>query len=277
MSSTDSIRWVAGCDYLRLTFTSAAAEELALPWYQATVGEWSRRSGFVATDTRPWAWRGYVGSQAGAAAWGLREDGAILQMSGQAAAWGALRDLPYTGVPRLDVQCTVWGQAQPEGVPRAAAAASERARKGAIGRPWRIRFEDGHGAGDTAYLGSRASAWFIRIYDKGAESGEAQYAGSVRYEVEMHDEHATKVYGSRAREGMVGSTAASIVRGYLVQRGVEETMPVSVGYTEPARLPREETPTERTLNWLGEGVAPTIARLLGAGLTRQALCGILGL
>lgn len=277
MSVPDEIRWVAGLDYLRLTYTRADADAVALPHYQAAVAGWSRQAGYVATDTAPWAWRGYVGAAAGSAAWGIREDGAILQMSGQAAAWGALLDLPYTGVPRLDVQCTVWGQAQPGGIPRTAAVASDRARQGVAHRPWDVRLQDGFGGGDTCYIGSRSSAWFVRIYDKEKESGEAQYAGAVRYEVETHDEHAAAVYRAHTHRPLVGASAAAAVRGYLAHRGVAALLPVSVGYTAPARLPRETTPTERTLGWLGEGVAPTVARLIGAGLTRDQLCGILGL
>ena len=277
MDDPSSVRWVAGVDYLRLTYTAPGAADAAMGAYQGAVAGWSRQAGYLASDTRPWAWRGYVGASAGQAAWGIREDGAILQMSGQAAAWGALCDLPYTGVPRVDVQCTVWGLSSPETVPRTAAALAARAREGATGRPWSVRLEDGHGDGDTCYVGSRQSAWFLRIYDKGAESGEAQYEGAVRFEVEAHDECAAALYGSRQKGPLVGATAAGVVAGYLAHRGLRQMLPVSVGYTAPARVPREVTPTERTLNWLGEGVAPTIARLLGAGLTRAQIGGILGL
>jgi hypothetical protein len=273
----EGLRYVAGVDYIRVTYSGGNLPSTVLGYYQHTAWVAGTNGGADTAKTEPWAWQGYTGAKAGAAAWGVREDGIILQVSGAAAARVSLHELPHTGVPRLDIQLTLWGAPSPSSIPRAIAERSAAAREGANGRPWKVRLVDGYGAGDTAYLGSRESLWFVRVYDKERESGQKQYEGAVRYEVEMHDEHAEACLQSLAQAEDVQEAAARFVVWHLDKRGASLPSGVSLEGIPVGRVPREPTPTERTLQWLSEGVQPSLRRLEATGIAPGALRAVLGL
>lgn len=277
MRGEHCVSYRAGVDYLRITFTQPGYEDTALPHYISAASFIARELYGGEAATTAWQWKGYKGAATGSVSWGAREDGCILQVSGAAASRAAMLQLPYTGVPRLDIQITTWGEASPGTIPRGVAVASDRARKCVAGRPWAVRLQDTYGDGDTAYLGSRSSAWFVRVYDKHKESKQEQYAGAVRYEAELHNETAEAVYGAIAGRELQDEEAARIVAGYLLLRGIDLGAVLQTAVIAADRTPREPTSTERTLQWLSEAVAPSVARLIGQGVAPGALRALLGL
>ena len=277
MEGKREVSYHAAIDYLRITYTRSDASDIALTHYQGAVRLVSDTYGYQEESPKAWSWQGYKGAQQGAACWGLREDGCIFQVSGEAASYAALLDLPYTGVPRLDIQVTTWGQVAPYAQPELVALASEKARAVCSHRPWSIQLVRGFGGGDTCYLGSRSSAWFVRVYDKERESGEAQYETAVRYEVEAHDEEAMALWDKVGGRDLPKEVLAGLVGGYLGKRGYDLSGLLQVATGTPPWVPRAKTSTARTLQWLGEGVAPTCARLNRAGVSQEALRGLLGL
>ena len=270
-------RWTAGFDYLRLTYTADAGEvDDVYARYIRAAQEVAYNYSEEAPTPKAWSFQGYEGTHWGEASAGRREDGCILQVSGSWASAVRLLELPHTGVPRLDIQATVWGYPQPALVPGEAAAASVIAREGANGRPWRVAHICGFGNGDTCYIGSRQSDVFARIYDKGAqdESNE-DYAGAVRYEVELKGRTASAAFAALARAGGDEVACADWVQSYLLARGLSLPEWVSVETVRRRAVEKAASSTDETLAWLANGVRPTVRRLLDAGLTYELLHRIL--
>jgi len=244
--------------------------------YCAAAQEVAREYSEAPPAPAPWGIQGYKGTCWGKASAGLRDDGAILQVSGSWASAARLLELPYTGVPRLDIQATVWGCPQPAMVPGDVAAASVAARAGRKGKPWKVVHLNGHGAGDTAYLGSRNSEMFVRVYDKGAESeGEAGYEGSVRYEAELSGGTAQEAFTALARVGADENACADRVQSYLLARGVSLPVWVSRETLQRRIVAKEASNADATLAWLASAVRPSIRRLIDEGLTYELLHRIL--
>lgn len=264
------MEWAAGVDYARLTHTGPERAAWAYEVYRQVVQE----LGWFYTGEAPlaaWGLQGYKGEISGKAASGLREDGAILQVTSHWADTDDLLGLPFTGVPRLDIQVTTWGQAQPARIPRIVADTSFEASKRVANRPWEVACYDKYGKGDTAYLGSRQSEWFVRVYDKAQESGEEVYEGAIRYEVQITGATARREWAAMQREGKSPARLASLVQGYLGARGVSLPDGVSLESSPRQLVRKEPSTTEQSLRWLGEQVAPTIARLLRKGVSYEDL------
>lgn len=270
--------WEAGIDYLRLTHTGDVGRVGAMHAYEGAVRHAAAACAEGAIRAEDWSWQGYRGTQQGKAAWGAREDGCLLQVSGWWASVPALLAMPYTGVPRLDVALTVWGEASPADIPRAAAAASARARAGRPGKPWRVRLEDGHGDGDTCYVGSRESELYIRVYDKEKESPDDEtYVGATRYEVELKGSLASAYYAQVVRARGDARICARIVLGLLADRGIPLPQSVSLESEPRVVVRKEASSAQQSLAWLAGQVRPTVSRLLAAGVPwpelRDALFG----
>lgn len=264
------MEWAAGVDYVRLTHTDPARAAWAYEVYRQAVQE----LGWFYTGEAPlaaWGIQGYKGEISGKAAAGLREDGAILQVTSHWADTEDLLGLPSTGVPRLDIQVTTWGEAQPERIPRVIANTSFEASQRVSNRPWEVACYDKYGRGDTAYLGSRQSEWFVRVYDKARESGEAIYAGAIRYEVQITGATAKREWAEMQRAGKSPARIAGLVQGYLGARGISLPDGVSLEDSPRQLVRKEPSTTEQSIRWLGEQVAPTVARLLRKGVRYEDL------
>lgn len=268
--------WDAGADYLRLTYVARGEEAYRMgERYRGAVGVLAK---LAADDSPPkaWTWMGYEGTQVGTAAWGLGEQGCIFQVSGPLAHNALLLDLPRTGVPRLDLQVTTWGEPSPQDIPRHVSRETLSAREGARGRPWKIALIDGFGSGDTCYIGSRTSDCFIRVYDKGAETASEDYAGSVRYEVELKGAEAVRTYARLVQDAPEArSSAAGLVRGILASRGV--SLPDWIQIRGEARnlAVRAIPSADRSCAWLQSQVSPTVRRLMQEGVSYELLHRIL--
>jgi len=264
--------WDAGADYVRLTYGGNSEEAYKVfERYRSAVVELAYSYDPTA-QTRAWGWLGYTGVQASTAACGIGPQGAILQVSGALSHSAVLLDLPRTGVPRLDVQVTTWGEPAPAQLPGYVSRETLAAREGANGRPWKVALINGFGAGDTCYIGSRKSDNFIRVYDKGAESGESAYAGAVRYEVELKAEAAEHAYAAMVQAGTEASDcAASLLKGILAARGVTLPKWVSVPAKARHQAIRPEFSIDRSCRWIQDQVAPTVARLLREGVEYELM------
>lgn len=268
------MEWSAGVDYVRLTHTDTARAFWAYEVYRQVVQElgWYHAG---EAPLKAWGFQGYKGEISGKAASGLREDGAILQVTSHWADVDDLLALPSTGVPRLDIQVTTWGEAQPARVPRNIAIASDAASRTVNHRPWEVACYDKFGKGDTAYLGSRESEWFVRVYDKEQESREALYKGAVRYEVQLTGQTARREWAAMQAHGKSPARLAGLLQGFLGARGVSLPDGISLENSPRQLVRKEPSSTEQSLRWLGEQVAPTVARLLRQGVTYEELHEVL--
>lgn len=272
--TTTDLRWSGGVDYIRLTFTDTKLAAYAYERYAEYAAELGRAyTGRAVVE--PWGWQGYKGGKVGKASFGLRDDGAILQVSGGWASTPDFDDLPQTGIPRIDVQVTVWGIDNHSQEPARCAELTDAARKGVPSRPWKVRLENTHGDGDTLYVGSRQSDSFIRIYDKSKESKDEMYEGAVRFEVQFSNEAARIAYKSLSRASFSPHRCAQIVAGSMANRGLG--LPEWVSVEEPVlcQVRKEASDLDTKLLWLRTQVAPTVETLLASGVTYDAVFGAL--
>lgn len=271
--------WGAWIDYLRLTLPASEVDQVVRERYHQAVMAAGRASGSAATRLRPWAVLGYYGVQIGAAAWGESAQGVMVQASGAAASnlFGA--NLPCAGVPRLDLQVTVWYSDYDGDIAARAAVEAERARDARARRACRMRYIDGYGAGDTLYVGRRGkNARFLRLYDKWRETGESdEYLHAWRWEVELTDEHARVAYRELQSVGEADVTVASMVVSEFARRGITVPVP-SAGLVLPIpRRIRRARDTDRRMAWLRSQVAPSLEKLLADGVERVDIMSALGL
>lgn len=214
---------------------------------------------------RPGTFRGFDGFWCGGAFTGTREADEYIHVPGSWAArlWPQIHrdDAHYS---RLDLQATVRFGAEDNGYGRDAyAIAVQHNLQRARAQQRRISaWEDADG-GYTLYIGSRSSNHYCRLYNKAAASTDEMYERCWRFEVELHNESATKaaqyIYGGSKSQPRA---AASTVWQYYRDRGIEP--PYTRESEENAVLPiaAPQTELERKLKWLRTQVAPTVRVLL---------------
>jgi hypothetical protein len=268
---TDGIRWSAGLDWVALTYTDARNPEAAYLPYQTAV--YAVAASYDSTARKEsWAAQGYRGEKVGAAAFGTRDDGCMLVVTGAWAVHPALLQVPYTGVPRTDTQVTIWGLSRHAERPKLVGALSRRAAARCGRKPWHVPIWDGDRKGDTAYLGSRGSDEFVRVYDKEKESGDEGYAGALRYEVQASGARSAQYYKALASAGGSPYAALGVVQGALARKGV--SLPGAIlreAAPSPVCTPPPASSLDSTLKWLVSGVAPTVARLEREGVPYELL------
>jgi hypothetical protein len=265
------LRWCGGLDWFQVTYTCPSNPEAALVAYETAV--YTVAAAYDPTARAvPFTAQGYRGEKVGKASYGVRQDGCMLQVTGSWALHPALLAVPQTGVPRTDYAVTVWGLPRASSVPRETGLASRVAARASKRKPWQVTGYDGEVKGDTAYLGARTSETFVRVYDKGAQTDEPFYEGSVRYEVQSKNRHsqANLLYYSGGDN--TAYRAASIVQRELRNKGVSLPDDLLLLAPEaPANPGKEVSSLDRTLQWLVSGVGPTVARLEAEGVPYELL------
>lgn len=267
-------------DYLTLTFLRGErVSDRQRHRIQATelraMLVWCKRSGDA---VREWAWNGYRGEGTSTFSYGEREDGLIVRASGDTAGRLAQLTVGKGRASRLDLQVTEWPDCDVDQLIHHSALASDKARKSAKHRPWKVTHLNAFGDGDTLYIGSRESETFLRMYNKGLESADNDYyTGAVRYEVEYKGARADNAF--RALEGSRdhGDYCFSRVAGEFRARGVTAAWMENYGSGRIADTPTEESEVDQTLRWLERQVKPSVVRLRELGLARSDLSATLGL
>lgn len=272
------VMWNADYDYVRLTTTGRGDVESAALLYRQALSAVLATSDEGRVALKPWLWQGYYGVSGGNVQHGTGTQGAIFQASGWAAAHARSLDLPYTGVPRVDVALTLWYEADDPGL---ALRISERSRAFAqrpSGRAWKVTYVDGGEDGATCYIGSRNSDVYIRCYDKWRESGKDEtYRYAWRLELEAKNECAQEVWAGESRTAPDRAWLAGVVAATLRRRGIY--LP-DLGQVREAQAPvarRVESDSERRLAWLRNQVAPAVDKLLADGVSSQQIAAALGL
>jgi hypothetical protein len=211
-------------------------------------------------EPREWRWNGYKGICIPECAYGVRHDGGIVRLSGALAhRWWDQIIRRAERVTRLDVEVTVGGIAPGLNLAADARAAAD-AYKPLTGRPAEWTYIVTKQRGATCYVGSRASARYCRLYDKGAEEGGPHLSGKWRYEVEVKDEVARALGPALEQSTAPALACISIVHDHFCQRGVQPAFAPAGAVPQyiPAQVP---TDVERTLEWFRKWVAPSVSRL----------------
>jgi len=266
----------AGIDYITATMPHTNPD--VLKWYNSCVKyiETIARDGNETVSTRR---QGYEGIAVGGSFAGVRDDGYMVNISGERAQAGF--DIVYRHSPhvsRLDVQCTFASSAGDPHIASAAQLAVEKANTKLSSAAQRdATLIQSLSGGATCYVCSKKSEQFARIYNKEAESEEERYKNAWRYEVQLKNKIATYAATQfRLSEYAQPNHAAVFVRQWLRKRGV--SVPWSAE-AELYALPSEtNTPSdvETRMRWLREQVRPAIRRLLKLGL-RDSILEALGL
>jgi hypothetical protein len=207
----------------------------------------------------------FVGSMAG--------QGTLVVATGSLSEYvvDELRDADHCA--RIDLQLTLWVSQDADTLISKARDYADSFRKapGRLGRPFSIRHEQTLGSGDTLYLGSRTSERFGRIYNKGAESGELEYSGSIRYEVELKNDAATRFYRRYVATTDPTACLLSEVLRDFSEWGIH--LPTNLADKYPKRIEATPDPfsAERKLEWLRNGVSGTVDKLLDEGVEFEAI------
>lgn len=217
---------------------------------------------------------GYKGAICGKCFVGEREDGLLLRStSGVSTSYYEHCYLPDMHVSRLDLHVTVWLENLTEHYGRQCRASAVSYRESHPREAKRkITTIDSVDGGYTLYLGSKSSEHFCRLYDKGAESGEAYYSDAWRFEVELHNNSATEAarYLLENRSGLEG-VVCSTVYTYYAQRGIVVPWTANQALNALRSAVSLETDDARSLRWLAAQVKPTVARLIQSGYTSSVL------
>lgn len=278
MASPAPAMWTAAYDYVRLTSRMRGDDDSTPVLYHKALLAGMARMFEGENQLKPWRWQGYSGAACPHICAGTREDGHIFQASGAAADDARGLGLPWDNVPRVDVAVTVWYETDMAATIAHHARISRRfsAGKGATG--WKVTHIDGGEDGDTTYIGSRSSDTFIRVYDKWRESQRSEdYTYAIRYELECKGDAAAQVWAAAHRTAPGREYLAGLVRAVGAARGVFlPELPEAVAVPPPA-VRTVRTDTERRLAWLRNQVAPSVAKLLTAGVSRDTILAELGL
>jgi len=252
-----------GIDYLTCTFIEKR-EKL-----QATMkAERLLRSEVSAgAFCKPWRFSGYEGFQAGGVCTGIRPDGVIVRLSGEVAQvhWRKFERLA-SNCSRIDAQVTVLAEPHCDALIRKHYSQLRQTWSKFKRWPEPKLILSPKGA-QTLYSGSRSSEVFMRIYDKGIESGEARFRNHLRYEIEFKGNRA------RARSSHLAASQRSAppIIGHC--QSMLETRGCRLGWNGNAeRLYRRHAApkdVDRCLRWLAAGVRGPIHRLIERGMLEE--------
>jgi len=215
---------------------------------------------------------GYGGLKCGQVFFGTRDDGIALQASGRTArqCWRAVAKT-FPRLTRLDLCIDIRSAQHTSDTIRFYARDSHEHRT-ANGLHHKIRFIDGHGSGDTVYVGSMKSEHFIRIYDKYKESGDEAYKDVIRYEVCLRRANATK-YGQLLCEqtpAAARETIISFVSSYCSGRGIRfpHRPDLSVNLLP---LVKEKRDVDRYKKWAPRQIPISMSKSISYGFAQQLL------
>lgn len=246
---------------------------------------------------REFRFSGYRGSMAGQAAYGWRYDSQLVRLSGACAQehWAQCATLA-SNVTRLDVQATVLPAVGP--TQRLADHHDEiLTRERRRGRQPKFKFWYGPSGPEACSLGRRKSDFFCRIYDKFLESGFAEFAGALRYELELKRRPALQTSALLDQEDFEAGRICDLVHQFASDHGcrlpeffcdrrgsswVAPLREIRDSLKASADHSRTPAPSEtgilidssfqrRRAQWLANCVRPSVQRLVELGHAEDVL------
>lgn len=263
-----------GLDWLACTFPAETTEDAGF-WRSATLfaEELADRGETVRDGTL----LGYRGMYVGKLFFGQREDGTFIRATGPLAMECFERMyVESMHVSRMDLQVTAWFSPNDEKVGKMSQRLATLYNESlSAARRRKITSYENNEGGYTLYIGSRTSDHYCRLYNKFAESKEEIYRGAWRYEVELHNQSATRcaVALNLQYEHMKSSILAT-VREYYQERGVYLTWAHAAEGPLSWAVDRGMSDDETSLRWLSTQVRPTVARLIKKGYTADVLAAL---
>lgn len=260
----------AGIDWITCT-AAEGSDSVALSCALEIIADLLVAEGY---KRRPWAQWGFTGESVRHCSFGHRSEATVGVLSGNVAN-SFFDDVcrRATKVSRVDIAVTVKTEPPLEGVARRAyeqlIAAGPGKRNGATASV--IESSDGS---STSYLGRRISDKWLRVYDKWRESGDDEYRGCWRYELEVKNAPAMDLCRYLLASTDRASDVAATVYRHCTARGLK---PIYTPDAEGLLLlaPRAPTELEQRVNWLAKSVSKA-AQEVSSALGPTALLRILG-
>lgn len=221
-------------------------------------------------DIRPFTWMGYHGLSCGSVSVGDRDDGTILRLAGDvAAAHWRTAAMAYDNCTRIDLAVTARPYPRVHDLAEREWERAYSAIAAGVSHGLCSLWRDNKG-GQTCYVGSRSSDRFARLYNKESESGETEYEGCWRWEIEYKGGVAPKLIQQLLGSDDPMRLARGTVHQHWKARGAEPPWSAE-GPAAATSLKRALDDNAVRLRWLRSQVAPSVARLWDAGLRKEAL------
>lgn len=254
-----------GVDWLTCTQYRA----LGLKMLQAEIERVIYKEKREGNDETTWKGQGYYGRKSGGAVYGVRDDTYLAILSSDCARenWRSVAQWA-TNCSRLDLQVTFELKQRDTSLFDRLEThfCSLPPRRG---RPLGVcRVRDNRG-GNTLYIGSRSSDWYMRIYDKGVESGLCEGGWLVRVEIERKRTLAKRVLAQLMESADAEATIFDLVCSDLEKQSVQ----VSFLYNSLLEVARVDSisDSQRRLAYLTSSVRPIIEKLINAGFGDRAM------
>jgi len=124
--------------------------------------------------------------------------------------------------------------------------------------------------GRTTYLGSRQSALYFRAYDKGAQSGDQNYDGCVRLELEVKNGLCRSVIESLLSYDCIPAGVVGILTLFIQKRG-GAPLTVNTRHTSLYEVSQRLPDSLQSLTWLNKQVRPSVIKLIEMNLIEETL------
>jgi len=251
----DCIIKSAGIDWLTLTSTQKETHRACQRYFERILAT-DLQGGYKPTKG---GHHGFYGIKLRHALLASLGDRTMLQVSHDQAQRAGILARPGDNCTRLDVQITI--QVGEDNVGKflryqEARRETHRTLRGKA-PDWTLVVKNGKA--QTLYIGSRKSDVFVRCYDKFAESGEEEYRGCVRLEIEYKGAASQALWAHMAAYKLTNMSLLQYLLQSLSERGLDVSMvelerqDISVPKAEPLK----ET---RTWGWWASQVAPSVAK-----------------
>lgn len=250
----------ASIDWLTITYRDANARQEA---YERMSTRMLRKASEGFKESQ-WSSYGFDGWSLGGLSYGTRPDCDMVRLSGSDAQehWRAFYEIGGH-VTRFDLAVTIrlerpfpgLGSHEFERINSQMDTGTSQRRYGHVA---------GTDGGNTLYVGSRASRWFGRLYDKGVEGGSEQRGILWRYEVEAKEEAADALARDISRKGVSATDITRFVAKWFLDRRVAVLFPDD-GKGSAIALTRPQSDVAKKLAWLRSQVRPSVAYLIEEG------------
>lgn len=136
---------------------------------------------------------------------------------------------------------------------------AERTKDQSVGRPAKARLQAEDTGGSTLYVGTGASRYQARLYERYYKTLLDEDKDVWRYEVQARRERAQQMAGILATTSDPQTTIQAAVHRHFASRGIYPIFD-SAGTFALAPLPTPKTDRDRNLAWLARNVAPSLNR-----------------
>jgi DNA relaxase NicK len=268
MSEAQDVVVSVGCDWITgTTKTRRAGRALSAFGTQLLKSELHR-----GCKKKGWGMAGYNGYKVGQVQLGRRDQECIIRLSSHLAHtnWRRVYELAET-ITRCDWECTTRNNRTAQQRIGKHWRELQRASKGLKGKH-KYTILRGSDGSSTLYCGSRTSEKFLRIYDKGRESGFVDLLGSVRYELECKGAFASRVAYDMVRESNEALAVCQLLAGFARARRL--VLQWSCDPKLHSGVRRSASDCDLTLAWLTKCVRSPAKLLVDNGRLAELLTAL---